>query len=493
MIHGAHNVMTMSFTLGLEQVQNELIQMKTPGCYWVMVNRQQDARLLVRQTIAAHTAITLISHTAGANEDLLPPIDAGVRDRIALFSLPDAPDALNDLTQYLSRGINDNPGLLLFCAALSTWDNLSADQLAQWLKGMQQWLARKQLTMLVITEGGGVDIAQHDLHACYRHLEGLSHLAWQQGSWHYRVHWWGHGGRLLADRLLSLDVQQGVFTQIVPGQQGALSECHDENLYLVEKNVLAGAASLPTVNWTLFEGNGQLAQRAQQASSATVVFSLQHHHQIEALAGDIHQLRRTRGSRLKIAVREMQQALRRSDERLLLACGVNTILPSNVPTSRCLAALEGLQGQAYNRHVPAELAVLLKSLQPIQDKGYLPPTQFCHAVTRMIGNRLLPENGKGLLVALRPVATLSTQQALMLCRPRRFGDLVTHTEDCLYLFLSFCHYHHLETALKFIFPRPAGEIFVDLQVWFEDLLVCAELQQITARGADPVSAPPFVP
>ncbi|CCP08959.1 hypothetical protein BN440_3975 [Erwinia amylovora MR1] len=164
--------MTMSFTLGLEQVQNELIQMKTPGCYWVMVNRQQDARLLVRQTIAAHTAITLISHTAGANEDLLPPIDAGVRDRIALFSLPDAPDALNDLTQYLSRGINDNPGLLLFCAALSTWDNLSADQLAQWLKGMQQWLARKQLTMLVITEGGGVDIAQHDLHACYRTWRG---------------------------------------------------------------------------------------------------------------------------------------------------------------------------------------------------------------------------------------------------------------------------------------------------------------------------------
>ncbi|MCT2385513.1 cellulose biosynthesis protein BcsE [Erwinia pyrifoliae] len=484
--------MTTSFTLGLEQVQNELVLMKAPGCYWVMVDRQQDARLLVRQTLAAHTAITLISRAAGANEDLLPPVDAGACDRISLFSLSEAPDALTDLTQYLSRRPDDNPGLILFCAALSTWNNLSGDELTQWLQEMQQRLARKQLTLLVITEGGGVDVAQHHLHACYRHLAGLSHLSWQQGSWHYRVHWWCHSGRWLADRLLSLDVQQGVFTQIAPAQQDARSEWHDENLYLVEKNVLGGAP-LPTVAWTLFEDNGQLTQRAQQASSATVVFNLQHHHQIETLAGDIHQLRRTRGSRLKIAVREMQQALRHSDERLLLACGVNTIVPLNVPTSRCLAALEGVQGQVYNRHVPAEFAVLLKSMQPVQDKGYLPLTQFCHAVTRMINNRLLPENGKGLLVALSPVATLSAQQALMLCRPRRFGDLVTHTADCLYLFLSFCHHSHLETALKFIFPRPAGEIFIVRQVWFEDLLVCAALQHIACRGADPVSARPSAP
>ncbi|RWS36574.1 peptidase, partial [Erwinia amylovora] len=108
-------------------------------------------------------------------------------------------------------------------------------------------------------------------------------------------------------------------------------------------------APLTTVNWSVFEGNGQLAERGQQASSATVVLSLPHHHQMEALAGDIHQLRRTRGSRLKIAGREMQQALRRSDERLRLACGVNTICPSSVPTARCLAAREGLQGQAYSR------------------------------------------------------------------------------------------------------------------------------------------------
>lgn len=76
--------MTISYTLGLGQVQNELVLMQPPGCYWVTVSRQEDARLLIRQTIAAQRALTLIS-TAEKPQSLLTPAPQGGPNKIPLF------------------------------------------------------------------------------------------------------------------------------------------------------------------------------------------------------------------------------------------------------------------------------------------------------------------------------------------------------------------------------------------------------------------------
>jgi len=99
-------------------------------------------------------------------------------------------------------------------------------------------------------------------------------------------------------------------------------------------------------------------------------------------------------------------------------------------------------------------------------------------VTQLVNNTLLPENGKGLLVALRPVPELRPEQALTLCKPRRYGDLVTVLGDRLYLFLSSCRYNDLDTALKFIFRLPHDELFSNRLVWFEDLQILSEVRQM---------------
>lgn len=212
-----------------------------------------------------------------------------------------------------------------------------------------------------------------------------------------------------------------------------------------------------------------------------MVFSLQNSDQIPTLAGQVHSLRRMRGSGIKIVVREMQTALRYSDERLLLACGVNSLVPFSAPLSHFLTALEGIQGQSYNRHVPADLSMLIKSMQPVQERGFLPLEVFCPSVTRLVNNTLLPENGKGLLVALRPVSELTAEQTLTLCKPRRYGDLVTLVENRLYLFLSSCRFNDLDTALKFIFRLPYDEIFANRLVWYEDVQILSEIRQITGK------------
>ncbi|WP_370521028.1 BcsE family c-di-GMP-binding protein [Pantoea sp. BAV 3049] len=120
-------------------------------------------------------------------------------------------------------------------------------------------------------------------------------------------------------------------------------------------------------------------------------------------------------------------------------------------------------------------------MEPLQERGFLPLEAFCQSVTRLVSNPLLPENGKGLLVALRPVPELKATQALTLCKPRRFGDLVTQVDERLYLFLSSCRFNDLDTALKFIFRLPHDEIFTNRMVWYEDLQIQSEIRQMTDK------------
>ena len=91
----------------------------------------------------------------------------------------------------------------------------------------------------------------------------------------------------------------------------------------------------------------------------------------------------------------MSASLRYSDERLLLACGANLIVPHVAPLSRFLTMLEGIQGQRFSRHVPADIDALLAGLRPLQLKGYMRPEPFSQAVLSLMGNTLLPRTAKG--------------------------------------------------------------------------------------------------
>jgi cellulose biosynthesis protein BcsE len=471
--------MAISFTLGIEQVQNELIDMQPPGCYWLTVNRPEDARRLARQVMSAQKAVTLIS--AGEKpQSLLEPVLSPGPDRIPCYSLAEKRRALLDLPEDLARILSAKPRLILFFNDFSFIEKLSPAELIAWLKKINHILSVCNCCLLIITSGSGVNNLRLSLLNTFRQLNGLAHLEYQQDSWNYRVNWWCHDSRLMADRALRLSYQpSGGFAAIHEKAQNTPLTLNDEAICIAEKQVLEGAPPLSSY-WQLFDSNALTASRAQQADSATVIFSLSHNEQIRELAQEIHSLRLSRGAGLKIVIREMQTSLRYSDERLLLACGVNTIVPFGAPMSRFLTTLESLQGQRYNRHVPANLDALLQSLQPLQLRGFLPLDKFCQAVTQLVDNTLLPENGKGLLVALRPVPELRPEQALTLCKPRRYGDLVTLLGDRLYLFLSSCRYSDLDTALKFIFRLPHDELFSNRLVWFEDLQILSEVRQMKA-------------
>ncbi|MBA0036601.1 cellulose biosynthesis protein BcsE [Pantoea sp. BIGb0393] len=471
------------YALGLQQIQQELNTLQTPGFYWITSQRQEDARLLLRQVISQQDAATLISADEKP-QALLTPDPIGGPARMPLFSLPANKTSLQQFESDLSRVLNNRSGIVLFYSNAALWRKLSQDELTIWLKRMRRLLSKKQITLLMITSGASIIHLRNHLQGYFRQLDGLAHLEFQQDSWQYRINWWYAADKLLADRAIRLSYVDNQFIAVNEAEQNIPLSRNDENQFLAQEGVLEGAPPL-SVQWQLFSDNDRVFSRAQQANAATVIFSLVHNQDINTLANMVHSLRRSRGSALKIVVREISTTLRYSDERLLLACGVNAIVPNAASLSRFLTTLEGIQGQQFSRHVPANLSALMQALQPLQQKGYLPLEAFCAAVQQLMSNTLLPENDKGLMVALRPVPQLKPEQILTLCKPRRFGDLVTLINDRIYLFLSSCRFNDLDIALKSIFSLPHDELFSNRMVWFEDNQILSEAQKI--RQLTPVA------
>lgn len=464
------------YALGLHQVQQELITLQNPGFYWITSQRQEDARRLLRQVVSQQEAATLVSSDEKPHALLTPDLETGP-SRIPLFSLPANKASLQHLENDFARALNSRSGLVLFYSNAALWSKLSQDELTQWVKRMRRLLIKKQITLLLITSGTSIIHLRNHLQRYFRQLDGVAHLEFQQDSWQYRINWWYAADKLLADRAIRLSCTDNQFIAANEAEQHIPLSLNDENQFLAQEGVLEGAPPLSS-QWQLFSDNEGVFSRAQQANAATVIFSLAHNQDINTLARMVHSLRRSRGNALKIVVREISTSLRYSDERLLLACGVNAIVPTAASLSRFLTTLEGLQGQQFTRHVPANLTALMQALQPLQKKGYLPLENFCAAVQQLMGNTLLPENDKGLMVALRPVPQLKPEHILSLCKPRRFGDLVTLINDRIYLFLSSCRFNDLDIALKSIFSLPHDELFSNRMVWFEDNQILSEVHRI---------------
>ncbi|MEG1465860.1 MAG: cellulose biosynthesis protein BcsE [Hafnia sp.] len=470
--------MALSFSLGVHQLWDELRIMQAPGLYWVSADREVDAKSFCQQVISsqpAETRAALIS-VNHPPQDIISANYAHGPDKLPIYSLPENKKALFQLTEDLMRGLNPKNRLLVLLTPSSIWEQLQPYELTDWMRNTARWLRQQNCTLLILDYGKSANNQRATLQSQHRTLCGLASLRWLQDLHRYDVAYWCNQNGVTAQQDVSVSFdEQGWHAQEDTSQ--APQPRNDEQLYLAHKGVLEGAPPL-SENWHLFESNLALFNAAYAAQASTLVFQLSNSDQLDALARKIHTLRRQRGKIIKLVVRESTPCLRFSDERLLLACGANLIVPHNAPLSRCLTMLEGIQGQTYPRHVPADINLLIDAMRPLNLKGYIPYNPFCETLMSLMNNALLPEDSKGILVALRPVPGLRAEQALTLCRARRFGDLVTIDENRLTLFLSSCRINDLDVALKHIFPLPVEEVFSNRMVWYQDKLIIMELQQM---------------
>ena len=390
--------------------------------------------------------------------------------------MPAKTDGLYFMTRDVQCSIDPDHYLLILKCSNNALQNIPVEKLLHWLEKINKWAKFQNCTLLVINPGSNNDKLVSLLMSQYRSLSGLASIHDQADSYLYDVAFWCNEKGVSARQQLTLKLIEGEW-HLARLEETVVQPRSDEKRILSHLAVLEGAPAL-SENWSLFETNEALFHEARTTQAATIVFSLTQNNQIETLARQIHTLRRQRGSALKIVVRENNTSLRATDERLLLGCGANMVIPWNAPLSRCLTLLESIQGQQFNRHVPEDISTLLSMTQPMKLRGYQKWDTFCDAVGNMMNNTLLPADGKGVMVALRPVPGIRVEQALTLCRPNRTGDIMTIGGNRLVLFLSFCRINDLDTALNHIFPLPTGDIFSNRMVWFEDDQISAELVQM---------------
>ncbi|UYU32096.1 cellulose biosynthesis protein BcsE [Siccibacter colletis] len=467
------------FPVGIHSLWDELNHMPTGGVWWINTDRDDDAYRLANQTITAQQVearVAVVTQGIAPREVIHAPVHGGP-DKIRLFSGRNTPDSLDFFTRDLMSSIDPRHFLILVITPTNYWQNISSAQIHNWLKKTSSWTKENNCTVMIINPGNNSDKQYSMLISEHRYLDGLASLRCQGDEHLFDVAYWCNEKGVSAQQQVQLAASTTAGWSVVPKEESAPQPRSDEKQVLSHVAVLEGAPPL-SENWLLFDNNEMLFSEARAAQAATIIFSLAQNNQIEGLARHIHTLRRQRGTALKIIVRENQASLRATDERLLLGCGATMIIPWNAPLSRCLTLIESVQGQMFSRHVPEDINLLLDAMQPLKLRGYQPWQGFCQAVGALMSNPLLPLDGKGVMVALRPVPGIRAEQALTLCRPVRMGDIVTLGDGRLVLFLSFCRINDLDTALNHIFPLPVGDIFSNRKVWFEDSQIAAELVQM---------------
>lgn len=477
------------FPLGIQLLWDELQRMPAGGIWWINTNQYDDAVSLVNSTIAAQskeTATALVAMTPSPGERVELNTQSGP-EKVYLFSMAENLKGLKALTHDLSRHINPDHFFIILLLSNSTFENILADELRRWLSKTAEWAKEHSATLLVINSGINIDRLTSLLVSEYQSLSGLAEIHNQSTQRIYDVVWWcsdkGVSGR---QHFPIAQTEQG--WEILDISDNAPQSRSDARSVLSHTDVLEGAPAL-SEHWHLYSSNDALFNAARKASAATVIFSINQVNQVESIAREIHALRHQRGAGLKLVVREQTPCLRSTDERLLLGCGANTVIPWSMTLSRCLAALDNLQDQTFSRHVPDDINILLQSVQPLQLKGYQRWDGFCQAILTLLNNPLVPFDNKGLLVAMRPLPGLRVEQALTLCRPGRQGDIMTIGQGQIFLFLSFCLINDLDKALRHIFPLPVGDIISNRTVWHEDRQIAAQINDMQHSPQGPMTQP----
>lgn len=453
-------------SLAIRDIPDEQLLMCQGGLYWVSVDRIRDAETLALQGMMAlperHRASLVWS--GHCSEALIGALDARFESgQLRAFEVPEVVIrlALKSLPSELRRAGTPAGSLLLLMLPTTAWQAFDATQLQQWCSALKRWLREQRCTLLLLCHGQAPQL-HAELIRLNEHLSGLAQLYRRDGGIHYQSHFWHNEQGVCGTREFELDQQASGFglaraEQVSP----AATRTDDQRIYLAQRTVLEGAAA-PSQQWRVFQRRIDLLQQATLARAASVLVAIESDQQVEALARELYALRQRCGTALKIIVREMEPCLRYRDERLLMSCGANIIVPFGNALPRFFSLVDSVQGQVWRRrHLSGDLESLLKRLRPPATRGLLAPQEFLSALDQIYGGASGEVEHQ--LLRLQPRPALAIEQCLHQVSLRRFGDVATVVDGVFYLFLFACRNDGLESALGNICRLPWRNLFSDCQ------------------------------
>ncbi|WP_426116319.1 cellulose biosynthesis protein BcsE [Pseudomonas sp. DSP3-2-2] len=454
-------------TLTIRHLQDEQMLLREGGLYWVALDHATDADIFARQFLSGlshkHSA-TLVCSGADPQAVVQGMADDSGPGTLRLFSIPhdaSAGKAFKVLSSDLHRIKLVRGSQLVLILSSTHLENLDTRQLQNWCVSTRQWLLSIDSTLLVLCNGQA-PLLHERLLSLNEQLSGLAQLYRQDGSIHYQLNFWHSELGVCAAQAFDLEVtDQGFALSDTQLSNPVQTRTDDQRIYLTQRSALEGAAAL-SEQWRLFEHRADLLQQAANARAASVIVVLESNQDVEPLARKLHELREQCGPALKIIVREMEPCLRYRDERLLLACGANLIVPSNTTLANFLSMVESAQGQIWRYRQTPDIQSLFERLRPPALRGILPPREFIELLDQIYGGA----SGElaHQLLRLRPRGDLNIDQYLSQITLRRFGDVACVLDGNFYLFLFACRGDGLEPALGNICRLPWRDIFSECKV-----------------------------
>jgi cellulose biosynthesis protein BcsE len=449
------------YSLHLQGAWDELLRMRQGGTYWLACDRQDDAMALCLQALAGMSAqdSAILVCPADIQAGLLRalPAESGpAQCHLFTYETAHAGQALAALADDLGRGVRVRDSLLLIVAESRHWQAMGDRSLQDWLARCAGWLAGQGCAAVVLSHGDASPSLCARLLPLNHALSGLVHVQARPGRTLYGLRYWRNSLDVAASRLFTLQSRPDGL---------ALSELadtpragrNDDGVFLMQAAAMEGAPQLSDQH-ELFDDAQSLSERALLAQAASVVFCLTGPGQVADLARRLHALRTRRGNALKLLVREMVPCLRQQDERLLLACGANLVVPAGTALARFLTMLAGLPGQHLQHEPVDDPEPLIRALQPPQIGGVVQAGVFADHVAALLDNPHVDGAG-GALVILETVPGLHVRQAMGQLRLRRDGDIACLAGQRLYLFLYGCQASMVQTALGNVFRLPHQTLF----------------------------------
>jgi len=239
--------------------------------------------------------------------------------------------------------------------------------------------------------------------------------------------------------------------------QQAFEVAADEDAVIITRAALP-AEQPPPAAWHVAESLEALRTAAAAATAATLVLHYDPATSLDALARIVFGLRQSRGSRIKIVVREINVRMRYSQEQLIMRLGANLVVAAEVVFSRFLGLVDMVQGQVFSRPLAADYEAAVMAVAEVPERGYLTPRVFAETVAAIM-RRARVLNIQSALIRLPLVRGLSPADALRYCSVRRSGDLCTADADSVYVFLFACRESDIGFTLDRLFRLPVSELF----------------------------------
>lgn len=475
-----------SISLSIKNVPPEFTRLRQGGLYWIACADPGLADVLATAVLegSGELPFAVVAAMGGEPESMLAQLASGAGPTLcALYRAPvDAlAPALHGLWRDLARATRGRPALCVVKLPSAALAAMPAGVLASWCRDLAQWSESAHCTLLLLAHDDATALVPLLL-PLNRIIDGLAQFMPHRGGELYFIHYWRSALGVVANREFELKrAEDGLHWHSDASRPTSALRTDDEDrlLCLAEERVLGGAPPLSPF-WRIYDDWAALLAHALQAHAATVLFAVADNEKVDELALLLYRLRRERGNMLKLVVRETAPCLRYVDERVLLECGANLVVPANVPLSGFFAQLDAIQEQQWAGPLPEKPEVMIRDRHPPNVMGVVSPMQFRQVALELIGRRI--GSVENVVVALQPMPGLRPQNVLRECFISRHGDLACAYKGELWIFLFACRVDGIESVLENLFRLPWRELFEGYRVLSEYHV--AEMQNLTTNDEE---------